>query len=38
MTRFLTAVALTLVFAVVARAETTAPSDEARALAREHYD
>ena len=37
MTRSLTAVALTLGLALVARAEPAAPTDEARAVAREHY-
>ena len=38
MTRSLTAVALTLGLALVARAEPAPPTDEARAIAREHYD
>jgi tetratricopeptide (TPR) repeat protein len=38
MTRFPTAVALTLTLAAVAHAEPPAPTDEARAVARAHYD
>ena len=38
MTRSLTAVALTLGLALVAHAEPAPPTDEARAVAREHYD
>ena len=38
MRQFLTAVVLTLGLAAVVRAEPTAPSDEARAVARAHYD
>jgi tetratricopeptide (TPR) repeat protein len=38
MTRSLSAFALTLVLAAVAQAEPAAPTDEARAIARMHYD